>query len=38
MTKKYTLTDEHQSQLKPGADKWIANAMSTAPMEMSSCI
>ena len=33
MTKKiYSLTDEHRAQLKPWADKWIANAMSTAPM------
>lgn len=31
-TKKYTLTDEHRSMLKPWADKWIANAMSTRPM------
>ena len=29
---KYTLTDEHRAQLKPWADKWIANAMSTTPM------
>ena len=31
--KKYTLTDEHREQLKPWADKWIANAMSTKPMD-----
>ena len=30
--KKYSLTEEHRAQLKPWADKWIANAMSTAPM------
>jgi len=30
--KKYKLTDEHRAQLKPWADKWIANAMSTEPM------
>ena len=28
----YSLTDEHRAQLKPWADKWIANAMSTAAM------
>ena len=35
MTKKklYTLTDEHRAQLKPWAEKWIANAMSTKPMD-----
>ena len=33
MSKKlYSLTDEHRAQLKPWADKWIANAMSTAAM------
>ena len=32
MTTKYKLTPEHEAQLKPWADKWIANAMSTAPM------
>ncbi len=31
--KKYVLTDEHRTQLKPWADKWIANAMSTKPMD-----
>ena len=30
---KYTLTDEHRAQLKPWADKWIANALSTKPMD-----
>jgi hypothetical protein len=30
---KYTLTPEHRAQLKPWADKWIANAMSTKPMD-----
>ena len=30
--KKYTLTDEHRAQLPAWRDKWIANAMSTAPM------
>ena len=29
---KYTLTPEHRAQLKPWADKWIANAMSCKPM------
>lgn len=29
---KYSLTEEHRAQLKPWADKWIANALSTAPM------
>lgn len=29
---KYTLTDEHRAQLPAWRDKWIANAMSTAPM------
>jgi hypothetical protein len=33
MTKKYELTTEHRAQLKPWADKWIANAMSTKPMD-----
>ena len=28
----YELTDEHRAQLAPWRDKWIANAMSTAPM------
>ena len=31
--KKYSLTEEHRAQLKPWADKWIANAMSTKPMD-----
>ena len=30
--KKYTLTEEHRVQLKPWADRWTANAMSTRPM------
>src|SRR3990172_4020620 len=30
--KKYVLTEEHKAQLKPWADKWIKNAMSTEPM------
>ncbi|MDE2472389.1 MAG: hypothetical protein KGL35_27580, partial [Bradyrhizobium sp.] len=30
---KYQLTDEHRALLKPWADCWIANAMSTKPME-----
>ena len=30
---KYTLTDEHRLQLKPWADKWIANALSTRAMD-----
>jgi hypothetical protein len=29
--KLYTLTEEHRAQLKPWADKWIANAMRTGP-------
>ena len=29
MTKKYKLTPEHKKQLKPWADKWIKNALST---------
>ena len=33
MTEKYELTDEHRAQLKPWADKWIANAMSTKAMD-----
>ena len=33
MTTKYTLTEEHKKQLRPWADKWIANAMSTRPIE-----
>ena len=28
---KYKLTDEHRKQLKPWADKWIKNSMSTEP-------
>ncbi len=31
--KKYSLTEEHRAQMKPWADKWIANAMSTKPMD-----
>jgi len=31
--KKYELTPEHRSQLAPWADRWIANAMSTRPMD-----
>jgi len=31
-SKLYELTPEHRAQLKPWADRWIANAMSTAPM------
>jgi hypothetical protein len=31
--KKYELTPEHKEQLKPWADKWIANNMSTKPMD-----
>jgi len=31
--KKYSLTEEHRAQLKPWADKWIANAMSTKAMD-----
>jgi len=33
MTKKelYSLTPEHEAQLKPWADKWIANALKTGP-------
>ena len=31
--KKYKLTPEHEAQLKPWAQKWIANAMSTKPMD-----
>ena len=27
------ITDEHQAQLKPWADKWIKNAMSTKAMD-----
>ena len=30
---RYKLTKEHQAQLAPWRDKWIANAMSTAPMD-----
>ena len=33
MKKRYTLTDEHRALLKPWADKWIANAMSTKAMD-----
>ena len=31
--KKYKLTPEHKVQLKPWTDRWIANAMSTKPMD-----
>lgn len=31
--KKYILTEEHKAQLKPWADRWIANAMSTKQMD-----
>jgi hypothetical protein len=31
-TKKYSLTPEHRDQLKSWAEKWIRNAMNTAPM------
>ena len=31
--KKYELTPAHRAQLKPWADKWIANAMSTKAMD-----
>ena len=31
--KKYSLTPEHEAQMKPWADKWIANAFSTKPMD-----
>jgi hypothetical protein len=30
--KRYTLTPEHRAELPGWADRWIANAMSTAPM------
>ena len=33
LIKKYTLTEEHRAQLKPWADKWISNALSTKPMD-----
>jgi hypothetical protein len=33
MKKKYELTEEYRAQLKPWADKWIANAMSTKPID-----
>ena len=32
MAAKYSLTPDHRAQLKPWADRWIANAMSTSPM------
>ena len=32
MLKKYELTPQHREQLKPWADKWIANAMNCDPM------
>lgn len=35
--KKYELTSEHRGQLGPWADKWIANAMSTRPMDDTDC-
>ena len=31
--KLYQLTDKHRAELKPWAEKWIANAMSTKPMD-----
>lgn len=31
-TKKYKLTAKHRKELKPWADKWIENALSTKPM------
>jgi hypothetical protein len=31
--KKYSLTEDHRAQLKPWADRWIANALSTKPMD-----
>jgi len=31
--KLYELTDEHRKQLKPWADRWTSNAMSTKPMD-----
>lgn len=33
--KKYVLTPDHRGQLGPWADRWIANAMSTRPMDES---
>ena len=33
LKQKYVLTDAHRAQLKPWADRWIANAMSTKPMD-----
>lgn len=34
MTKKpYQLTPEHEAKLKPWADKWVANALSTKPID-----
>ena len=34
VTKKlYTLTDEHRAQLKPWAERWIANALNVAPYD-----
>jgi hypothetical protein len=32
-TKNYSLTDEHRAHLKPWAERWIANAMSTKAMD-----
>ena len=31
--KKYILTEEHKKELKPWAEKWIANGLSTKPMD-----
>jgi len=33
LTKEYHLTEEHRAQLKPWADQWIVNALSTKPMD-----
>lgn len=35
MKKKYSLPPEHRAQMRPWAQKWIANAMSTKPMDAS---
>ena len=32
-TKKYELTEAHRAKLKPWADRWIANALNTTPMD-----
>lgn len=32
-TKLYSLTPEHRAQLRPWAERWIANALSTKPMD-----